>query len=205
MDNTMIQKRIIKTTTNPSNEHELAKSAEQILNDYRDTVVKVIRCYLNKQSCDELSCYSASISKKLVQNNNNGTLKLSYIGLLKPLRINHNGSIVTRARGWYFFLEKVSGRLDYIGVGGIVKGELNKDNDLFHRITQHFGTSTGATFYKNFKREKNNKQTRKQWVSTLSKNYELVVVFRENDKFSPDELLVVESVLVKLLQPKYNL
>lgn len=204
-DDSMSKKKKHKTTTNICNDQDLVLSAKLILSGFSKTVEKVIRCYLNKQSCDDLSYYSVSISKKLVQNIINGTLILSYIELLKPLRSQHNGSSVNRTRGWYFYLEKGSGRLDYVGVGGIVKGNLNQNNDLFHRITQHFGTSTGATFYKNFNREKTEKLTRKKWVSTLNNNYELVVIYGENDLLSRDELLVVESILVKLLKPKYNL
>jgi hypothetical protein len=129
---------------------------------------------LTKQiDCDVFKLTWIDLSTIEIKKYKNQEIYLRYTTLLKDFRYKDNSNEDhNRMGGWYFFINRSLGSIDYIGVSGTIKGKLTNYNDLYHRISQHFGTSTGATFCRNYYRG-DTIPNREKWINTLKQNYDL--------------------------------
>lgn len=172
--------------------------------NFNTTIIKVMKCLTTQIDYDSFKFKWIDLSSIEKKKDKNLKIYLRYTTLLQNFRYRQNSNEdYIRMRGWYFFINKALGSIDYIGVGGTVSGALNNDNDLYHRISQHFGTGTGATFFNNYYRD-GDVPTREEWIKTLKENYDLMVIYAKEGDIGEDDLYVIESFLIGIFQPKYN-
>ncbi len=115
-------------------------------------------------------------------------LYLKYSEFLMEIRPKKEGiSDSEYMHDWYFFVNRKQWSINYIDVGGTKDGDLNSDNDLYHRISKHFGIGSGASFCKNYYRNIT-KLTREKWIKTLKKNYDLMVIYAPESNIGKNEL-----------------
>jgi hypothetical protein len=170
--------------------------------NFNTVIIKVMKCLTKQIDYDVFKLTWIDLSTIEKKNDKKQEVFLRYATLLREFRYKENANEdYKRMRGWYFFVNRRQGSIDYIGVGGTVTGALNNDNDLYHRISQHFGVGSGATFYKNYYRG-GNIPAREEWVTNLNDNYDLMVIYANEGDVSEDELYVVESFLIGIFQPK---
>jgi hypothetical protein len=172
--------------------------------NFNIVIIKVIECLTKQIDCDVFKLTWIDLSTIEIKKYKNQEIYLRYTTLLKDFRYKDNSNEDhNRMGGWYFFINRSLGSIDYIGVSGTIKGKLTNYNDLYHRISQHFGTSTGATFCRNYYRG-DTIPNREKWINTLKQNYDLMVIYAKEGDVSEDELYVVESFLIGIFQPKFN-
>jgi hypothetical protein len=172
--------------------------------NFNAVIIKAMTCLTKQIDYDIFKCTWIDLSAIEIKKDKNQDISMRYTSLLKDFRYKEKSNKnYTRMRGWYFFINRAHGSIDYIGVGGTVGGALNNNNDLYHRISQHFGVGSGATFCKNHYRG-GNIPAREEWVTTLKENYDLMVVYAKEGDIGEDDLYVVESFFIGIFQPKYN-
>lgn len=117
-----------------------------------------------------------------------------------------------RKSGWYFFIDRLSGKIDYIGVGGTYLTYNNKSS-IYQRIQKHFHLNLESCFPRECFKEKkgikviNSQQAmrfRKDWVKTLQETYDVLVISAHDKEIDEDRLYIVESFLIGIFQPRYN-
>jgi hypothetical protein len=172
--------------------------------NFNTVIIKVMKCLTKQIDYDTFKFKWIDLSTIEIKKDKNQEVYLRYTTLLKDFRYKENSNEdYNRMRGWYFFVNRALGSIDYIGVSGTIDGELNDYNDLYHRISQHFGTSTGATFCRNCYRG-DTIPNREKWINTLKQNYDIMVIYTKEGNIKEDSLYVVESFLVGVFQPKCN-
>lgn len=170
--------------------------------NYNDLIIKVIKCLAMQKNYSSLKLSWVELDKIETNTDIHKAIYLRYDSFLQNFRYrDHESENYKGTSGWYFFVNRDEGSIDYIGVGGTKTENLNSNNDLYHRISQHFGT--GTTFFKNYYRGVN-APTREVWVKALKENYDLMVIYTKEGDIEEDKLYVAESFLCGIFQPEYN-
>lgn len=172
--------------------------------NYNDLIINAIKCLAMQKNYSSLKLNWVEMSNIETSKDKHRATYLKYDSFLRMFRYrDHEVGNYIRTSGWYFFVKRATGSIDYIGVGGTKTGKLNSYNDLYHRISQHFGTGSGATFFNNYYRD-GDVPSRENWVKTLKENYDLMVIYAKEGDIGEDDLYVVESFFNGIFQPKYN-
>ena len=180
---------------------EFLEAKSNLMGEVKDLTDKITNCILEQVDVLPLKINWIDLENDSLKNFISGTRKrMSHKNILDIPRNN---------RGWYFFVNKHTDCIDYIGIGG-TQEILTTSNDLYHRVSQHLcgdaGSNLAINYYKSLRTiiKSVPKEEKRQWVKVLHDNYHIMIIYTDSTSISRAKLIIVESFLISLFQPLYN-